>query len=68
MSVAANRYSRALMDVLYPDKAESGLDQLQSFAALLKEHRTPGGYSENPTMAGDRRNKLLKEIARRAGS
>lgn len=67
MSVAANRYSRALMDVLYPDSAESGLDQLQSFAALLKEQPDARRLLENPTMAGDRRNKLLKEIASALG-
>ena len=63
MSVAANRYSRALMDVLYPDKAEAGLDQLQSFAALLKEVPDARRLLENPTMVGDRRNKLLQEIS-----
>jgi len=55
------------MDVLYPDKAEAGLDQLQSFAALLKEEPDARRLLENPTMAGDRRNTLLKEIASALG-
>src|SRR2546430_845376 len=67
MSVAANRYSRALMDVLYPDRAEAGLDQLQSFATLLKEEPDARRLLENPTMAGERRTKLLKEIASALG-
>jgi F-type H+-transporting ATPase subunit delta len=67
MSVAANRYSRALMDVLYPDHAEAALEQLESFAALLKEQPDARRLLENPTMAGDRRNNLLKEIASALG-
>src|SRR5690349_19608247 len=67
MSVAANRYSRALMDVLYPDNAEAGQEQLESFAALLKEQPDVRRLLENPTMAGDRRTKLLKEISSALG-
>src|SRR5438034_11657988 len=63
MSVAANRYARALMDVLYPDKAEAGLQQLQSFASLLNEQPDARRLLQNPTMAGERRQRLLKEIS-----
>jgi F-type H+-transporting ATPase subunit delta len=63
MTVAANRYARALVDVLYPDKAEAGLQQLQNFAALLAEQPAARTFLENPTMAGDRRNRMLKEIS-----
>lgn len=63
MSVAANRYARALMDVLYPSKAADGLQQLQSFAALLKEQPEARIFLENPTLAGERRNRMLKEIS-----
>ena len=63
MSVAANRYARALMDVLYPDHAEGGLQQLQSFLTLLVEQPEARTFLENPTMAGGRRNRLLKEIS-----
>ena len=63
MSVAANRYARALMDVLYPDHAERGLEQLQSFLTLLIEQPEARTFLENPTMAGGRRNRLLKEIS-----
>lgn len=63
MSVAANRYAKALIDVLYPDKAEAGLQQLQTFSALIKEDPDARRFFENPAMAGDRRKRLLKEIA-----
>jgi len=62
MSVAANRYARALMDVLYPDKAEAGLQQLQDFLSLLNDQQAARRFLENPTMAGDRRKRMLKEI------
>ncbi|HYR86270.1 MAG TPA: ATP synthase F1 subunit delta [Terriglobia bacterium] len=63
MSVAANRYARALMDVLYPESAEAGLEQLESFNALLKDQPDGRRLLENPTFAGDRRKRLLKEIS-----
>jgi len=63
MSVAANRYSTALIDALYPDKAEAGLQQLQAFAALFKQEPDSRRFLENPAMAGERRQRLLKEIA-----
>jgi F-type H+-transporting ATPase subunit delta len=55
------------MDVLYPDKAEDGLVQLESFAALLKEEPDARRLLENPTIAGERRNRLLQEIASALG-
>ena len=63
MSVAANRYATALIDVLYPDKAEAGLQQLQSFVQLLNEQPDSRRILENPAMAGERRSRLLKEIS-----
>lgn len=63
MSVAANRYARALLDVLYPSKAADGLQQLQGFAALLRDQPEARIFLENPTMAGERRNRMLKEIS-----
>jgi F-type H+-transporting ATPase subunit delta len=63
MSVPANRYATALIDVLYPAKAEVGLHQLQEFASLLKDQPDSRRFLENPTMAGERRNRVLKEIA-----
>jgi len=51
------------MDVLYPDRAEAGLAQLESFAVLLNEQPDARRLLENPTMSGDRRTRLLKEIA-----
>ena len=67
MSVAANRYARALMDVLYPEKAEAGQEQLQQFAKLLDDQPDARRLLENPTMSGDRRSKLLNEIGRVLG-
>ena len=63
MSVGAKRYARALMDVLYPDGAAAGLQQLQGFAALLQDQPNARQFLQNPTMAGDRRNRLLKEVS-----
>ena len=63
MSVAANRYATALIDVLYPANAEPGLQQLQRFAALLKDEPDSRRFLENPAMAGERRTRLLKEIS-----
>ena len=67
MSVAANRYATALMDVLYPARAERGLHQLQSFAALLREEPASRRFLENPAMAGERRERVLKEISAALG-
>jgi F-type H+-transporting ATPase subunit delta len=63
MSVAANRYAKALLDVLYPEKAQAGLDQLRQFKALLGEQPDARRLLENPTVSQERRNGLLKEIA-----
>src|SRR5256885_5697987 len=64
MSVAANRYARALVDVLYPEKAEAGYDQLQQFISLLNSQPDARRFLENPTTAGERRKRLLTEISR----
>jgi F-type H+-transporting ATPase subunit delta len=63
MSVAANRYARALIDVLYPEKAEAGLQQLGDFFSLLNDQQDARRFLENPTVAGERRKRLLKEIS-----
>jgi F-type H+-transporting ATPase subunit delta len=63
MSVAAKRYARALIDVLYPEKAEEGFYQLQSLASLLADQPDGRRFLQNPSMAGERRKRLLKEIA-----
>lgn len=55
------------MDVLYPEKAEAGQEQLQRFASLLKEQPDARRLLENPTMAGDRRSKLLNGIGNTLG-
>ena len=55
------------MDVLYPDKAAAGLEQLQNFAALLKQEPDARRFLENPSTAGDRRNKILQEIGSALG-
>jgi F-type H+-transporting ATPase subunit delta len=67
MSVAANRYAKALLDVLYPTKAEAGYQQLQSFNALLKEQPPARRLLENPTLSTDRRRRFLREISDASG-
>jgi len=62
VSVAARRYAKALIDVLYPRKAESGLEQLQKFTAFLSEQPEVRQLLENPTVSADRRKRLLGEI------
>jgi F-type H+-transporting ATPase subunit delta len=63
MSVAANRYATALIDVLYPAKTEAGLQQLEQLVELFNEQPDSRRFLENPAMAGDRRKRLLKEIS-----
>ena len=63
MSVAANRYARALIDALYPEKAEAGLQQLQAFNALLDSQPEARKFFENPGLSEERRERLLKEIS-----
>jgi F-type H+-transporting ATPase subunit delta len=67
MSVAANRYATALIDVLYPDKAEAGLAELRAFAALLKQQPDSRRFLENPALSGQRHNRLLQEISSALG-
>lgn len=50
------------MDVLYPEKADAGLEQLQRFASLLNEEPDARRLLENPAIPGDRRKALLKEV------
>ena len=49
--------------MLYPEKAEAGLQQLQEFLTLLNEEANARRFLENPTMAGERRKRLMKEIS-----
>jgi F-type H+-transporting ATPase subunit delta len=67
MSVAANRYAKALIDALYPDKAEVGRTQMLQLRALLKEHPEARALFENPTVPADRREAWLKEIGQKMG-
>src|SRR5438552_16086462 len=63
MSVAANRYAKALIEVLYPDKAEAGYQQLEQFLSLLNSQQDLRRFLENPTTAGERRKRMLHDIA-----
>ena len=63
MSVAANRYAKALLDVLYPTTAELGLEQLLKFSGLLSSQEQMRQLLENPTIAADRRKELFRVIA-----
>jgi len=63
MSVAANRYAKALLDVLYPASAELGLEQLVKFSALLSSESQMRQLFENPTIAAERRKAVFNGIA-----
>jgi F-type H+-transporting ATPase subunit delta len=63
MSVAANRYAKALIDALPSDQAEAGYDQLLRFTAILREHSDARRLFENPTVPADRRKAFLQQIA-----
>src|SRR5437588_1786899 len=63
MSVAANRYAKALIEVLYPDKAEAGYQQLEQFLSLLNNQPDLRRFLENPMTAGERRKRLLSQLA-----
>jgi F-type H+-transporting ATPase subunit delta len=63
MSVAANRYAKALLDVLYPASAEIGLEQLTKFSTLLSSQTQMRQLFENPTVAAERRKEVFKGIA-----
>jgi len=63
MSVAANRYAKALLDVLYPASAELGLEQLVKFSSLLSSEAQMRQLFENPTIAAERRKEVFKGIA-----
>jgi F-type H+-transporting ATPase subunit delta len=63
MSVAANRYAKALLDVLFPTAAELGLEQLVKFSTLLSMQPQMRQLFENPTIAADRRKTVFGEIA-----
>jgi len=62
MSVAANRYAKALLDVLYPSGAERGLEQLEDFSGLLAAEPQARQLFENPTIAAERRKTMFKAI------
>jgi F-type H+-transporting ATPase subunit delta len=67
MSVAASRYAKALIDVLYPQKAQPGLEQLQKFSSLLLQQADVRRVFENPTISAERRKALLKEVGAALG-
>ena len=62
MSVAARRYAKALLDVLYPAKAEAGLAQLKDFSTVLAQQSDAKLVFENPTVSNERRKDLLNKI------
>ena len=68
MSVAANRYAKALLDVLYPKKADTGYEQLSRLNTLLSEQPDARRLLENPTVPAERRKGFLKEIADALGA
>jgi F-type H+-transporting ATPase subunit delta len=62
MSVAARRYAKALLDVLYPAKAEAGLEELRHFSSMLKQQSDARLVFENPTISPERRKDLLDKL------
>ena len=62
MSVAATRYAKALLDVLYPARAEMGREQLIRFASVLSQQADARLVLENPTVSPERRKDLLNKI------
>jgi F-type H+-transporting ATPase subunit delta len=62
MSVAASRYAKALLDVLYPNRAEKGREQLLQFSSLLNDQDDARRILENPTVSAEKRKELLNKI------
>ena len=62
MSVVASRYAKALLDVLYPARAEMGREQLVKFSALLEREAEARLVLENPTLSAEKRKGLLNKI------
>ena len=62
MSVAASRYAKALLDVLYPSRAEKGREQLNQFLSVLSQQNDARLVLENPTVATERRGDLLNKV------
>ena len=62
MSVAATRYAKALLDVLYPARAEMGREQLMKFASVLSQQADARLVLENPTVSPEKRKELLNKI------
>jgi F-type H+-transporting ATPase subunit delta len=67
MSDASSRYARALLDVLYPDKAEAGLQQLEGFSLILSEHPALQRLLENPAISETQREQLFQDVASQLG-
>jgi F-type H+-transporting ATPase subunit delta len=62
MSVAAGRYAKALLDVLYPARAEMGREQVARFSSLLSQEADARLVLENPTVSAEKRKELLQRI------
>jgi F-type H+-transporting ATPase subunit delta len=67
MSVAASRYAKALLDVLFPSKAELGREQLHRFLGILSAQPDARTLLENPTLSAERRRELVNRIAETLG-
>ena len=67
MSVAATRYAKALLDVLYPARAEMGREQLMKFAAVLTQ-QAEGASCSGESHRLDGKTKGTPEQDRRCAS
>src|SRR5262249_18948508 len=50
------------LDVLYPAKADAGLDQLKGFSTVLSQQNDAKLVFENPTVSTERRKDLVNKI------
>jgi F-type H+-transporting ATPase subunit delta len=50
------------MDVLYPQKAELGLEQMRRISSVLVENADIRRILENPTISGERRKAIITKI------
>jgi len=67
MSVAANRYAKALIEALPQEKAEAGYEQLKAFEAVLQSQNEAKRLFENPTVPPERRKTLATSIGNALG-
>lgn len=66
-SVVANRYARALLEALAPDRAQEGRQQLESLHAVFQQHPDIEATLENPAFPLAARTQLVRALGDRLG-